>query len=255
MKTENRLMYLARSRQGSFRRLVDKTKSMISQYIEMVNNPYIAFSGGKDSLANLILFQQMGLTETPVLTIGEDIEYDFKEAYCHQAVHHLGFNKYHYVRRDVSIRQALLEGLGHKNCKIFYESFFRAIGDFITQGGFDGTVLGLRSDEAWGREKLVKSRGQIYDRRDKSGGGGVQKICLPMAYWRGIDVFALIISTDTPYIERYDKDEFRPPHELRFAMPHAPELYRFGYVSELRRQYPETYNDLAALSPQISRYT
>lgn len=249
MKAEYRLMYLARSKQMSFKKLMNRTKLIITQYLEMVSKPYLSFSGGKDSLAMLILFCQMGLTDIPVFTQADDLDYPEKEPYCKMIVKELGFTEYYYEWSEVSARQQIVD---FEDIESVSGTFTHVIRRFVARHRFDGNVIGLRQEEAAGRKALIKYNGQIYTRKKL---GITETVLLPVAYWRGEDIFALVVSTDAAYISVYDHDDLLMPHQIRFSWPLSPNFFDRGNVAELRRNYPEIYNDMLSLNPQLSRYT
>lgn len=96
---------------------------------------------------------------------------------------------------------------------------------------------------------LAKISGPIYVTKEG------ETRCIPLHNWRGEDVMALIVSTETPYMHVYDKDADRMPHEIRFSWMVSPQFFDRGCVAWLRRHYPEQFAKLAQVSPGLLRYT
>lgn len=241
MREMARLGYLARARMPAFRRRVEESWVIIEDFLASCERPYVAFSGGKDSLALLILLAKMGNTDVPVFTQADDLDWPDKEEFCHETVNRLGFSDYSYEWSDVSAFEQLAERDEVSG------TFSHVVKRYVKERKRDSVIMGLRSEESLGRGWLRRSRGHIYSVGD-------ELRCIPLADWRGEDVFALIISTNTPYMHVYDKDDSRMPHQIRFSWMANPEFFHDGNLAFLKRHYPDLFNRFAERYPEARRY-
>ena len=76
---------------------------------------------------------------------------------------------------------------------------------------------------------------------------------LPIADWTGLDVFAFLLSTSTPYMPLYDWDDEQPPHSLRMSWVVAPDFLSRGHGAWLRRHDPGLWRTLCAAHPGLDR--
>lgn len=242
MRESYRAAYLARSRMPVFRRRVREARDAIREFISRCERPYAAFSGGKDSLAMLILLSRMGYTDVPVFTQADDLDWPDKEEFCRETVRRLGFTDYSYEFSEVSAIDQLVEGRGEVS-----GTFSHVVRRYVRERNRDGVLMALRAEESLGRGWLRRTRGRIYE-------AGGELRCIPLADWKGEDVFALIVATDTPYMHVYDRDDELPPHKIRFSWMVSPEFFHDGSVAFLKRHYPERFNHLCRIYPEARRY-
>lgn len=248
MQAQYRLMYLARSRTIGFRQRVEQAKRIIGEFLERCSRPYISFSVGKDSEAILILLHQMGICDIPICTQGDDLDFPDKREYGERIVAHLGHTDYTYAYADISALAQLAD-------EDVSGTFTHVMNRFAVSRRRNGFLMGLRSEESWHRRRLIKAFGHIYERKTKYDPVITETVGLPLHNWRGEDVMALIVSTDTPYMHVYDRDNDRMPHEIRFSWMVSPQFFDRDCVAWLRRHYPEQFAKLAQVSPGLLRYT
>lgn len=243
MREMARLGYLARSRLPVFERRVRESWTIIENFLAACDAPYAAFSGGKDSQAVLILLAKMDRTDVPVFTQGDDLDWPDKEAFCRSTVRRLGFADYSYELSEVSAAdQVFASDAGVSG------TFSHVHRRYVESRSRTGVLMGLRAGEGLGRGWNRKVRGHTYE-------AGGELRCNPLADWSGEDVFALIVSTNTPYMHVYDKAEPpRMPHEIRFSWMASPEFFHDGNLAFLKRHYPDLFNQFAARYPEARRY-
>jgi 3'-phosphoadenosine 5'-phosphosulfate sulfotransferase (PAPS reductase)/FAD synthetase len=216
--------------------------------MSFVQKPYISFSGGKDSLVLLILCRELGLTNIPVFTQGDDLDFDFKEEYCKRIVSKMDFQDYNYIHSDVSALEKL------KNIDLSKDSqikgvFSHVYRKFAKNRNLDASITGLRIEESKKRKKMILARSEIFENKKNIWQ------CNPIARWSGIDVFSYIIQRDVEYIEIYDKDdEETAPHDIRFSWAFSPEFASKGSATFLKKNYPEKFVKLCRINPQIRSY-
>lgn len=225
-----------------------KAKRHIINLMSVSQNPYIAFSGGKDSLCLLILCRELGLTSIPVFTQADDLDYPFKEKYCKDIVSELGFTDYNYVESKVSALQQLKELDFSTNDQIS-GTFSHVYREFAKNRNLDGSLVGLRVEESKKRKHLILARTELFKNKK-----GIWQ-CNPIARFSGIDVFSVIVQSNVEYIEVYDNDnEYLAPHEIRFSWLFNPEFASSGSALFLKRNYPMQYYKLIQINPKIRSY-
>lgn len=248
MQAQYRLMYLARSRTNGYRQRVEQAKRITEDFLAVCDRPYLSFSGGKDSEALLILLSQMGLTTIPVATQGDDLDFPDKREVCERIISSLGFIDYTYDYSDISALAQLPD-------EDISGTFTHVMNRFAINRQRNGFLMGLRSEESWHRRRLIKAFGYTYERKTKYDSSVTETVCLPLHNWQGDDVMALIVSTETPYMHVYDKDDTKMPHEIRFSWMVSPQFFDRDSVAWLRRHYPEQFSKLAQVYPGLLRYT
>jgi len=234
------------SLRDAFKKRCREARLTIVSFLDATRHPYVAFSGGKDSLCLLILLSQMG-ENIPVFTQGDDLDWPNKENYCRRVVGELGFSDYEYRRSEVSAAEQVAAGKERVR-----GTFSHVIGNYVQDRGRDGVLMGLRKEESSGREMLRIARGKMYETDDGLTRG------IPLVDWTGKDVFALILSTGTEYMHVYDKDDDRPPHKIRFSWPVNPRFYHRDAANSaawLRQHYPDFYRRLAERIPALNDHT
>jgi len=237
--------YRMHSLRAAFKKRCRKARRTIGAFLDRTDRPYVAFSGGKDSLCLLILLSQMGET-IPVFTQGDDLDWPSKEAYCKRVVSELGFTDYEYRYSEVSAAEQVAAGAERVR-----GTFSHVIEGYVEDRRRDSVLMGLRKEEAPGREMLRITKGKTYETKD-----GLTR-CIPLVDWSGKDVFALILSTETEYIHVYDNDDDRPPHEIRFSWPVNPRFYYRDAANSavwLRRNYPDFFRRLAERIPALKNH-
>lgn len=248
MQAQYKLMYLARARTSGFRQRVGQAKGIIESFLVTCERPYISFSVGKDSEAILILLTQIGIRDIPICTQGDDLDFPDKREYGECIVSRLGFTDYTYAYSDVSALAQLAD-------EDISGTFTHVMNRFAIQRKRTGFLMGLRAEESWHRRRLIRKFGPTYERRTKYDSHRTEQVCLPLHNWQGEDVMALIVSTETPYMHVYDKDDDRMPHEIRFSWMVSPQFFDRDGAAWLRRHYPEQFAKLAQVYPGLLRYT
>jgi len=230
-------------------RAKNEAVSILHQCFEVCNKPYLAFSGGKDSLALLILIAELGYqNECMIFTQGDDLDFSHKESYCRRVVASLGYEKHHYIMSEVSALEKL------KEMQIYEElsgTFSHVVAKFVREQSPDAVIMGLRQEESKARRMTIGRYGQMFLAKKDN-----LHHCFPIGRWTGIDVFAQIVASGIEYIDVYDKDSpDRAPHEIRFSWAFSPAFAAdAGSAFWLKKHYPEIFTRLAAINPQLRNY-
>lgn len=250
MQDRYRLQYQLHGRLRSFRRRVDQGKRHIEHFLRCCDAPYLAFSGGKDSLCLLILCQQMGLADLPVFTQLNDHSWPDMPGWTREAVQSLGFMDYSQCWSAVSALEQLAQFDWQSDEDLTVRgTLTHVIQRYVRERERTGALLGLRAEESRSRRYTRWRHGHSYQRQD-----GIWHGC-PLFDWSGEDVFALILTTQTPYFHVYDADDCCPPHEIRMAGILGTNHTNYGAAVWLKRHYPDEYRRLLALSPGLSTVT
>lgn len=230
----------------SFKKKVQTHKDIILRFINDCENPYISFSGGKDSTAMLCLFAELGFTNIPVFTQADDFDWHYKKDLCHSIIEYLGFSNYNYRESPVSVLSLLAKDTEYISMDECWE---KVVSDFVKEGDYTGFAMGIRAEESKGRSFTLK----------KSYKFGLVKGCsdslihaYPMAFLGGEDVFSILIQRGVPYAEIYDRHEDLAPHQMRFSWMFKPGItHSVGGISWLKKNYPDQFRKLIEVNPLI----
>lgn len=229
-------------RSDRFREKLFAAMGIARRALEQAKRPYIAFSGGKDSLAT---FAVVELVSGGVQMAWTDDELEFPETVLYMT-------KF----RDLAGTQLLMGKGSHEHAGWFTPwvdwPFWREpiSGTIETPLGVrhhmeeirrhDLVFLGLRMEENRRRRNWLAQAGPTY------GGAYTIRTCNPLWDWTADDVWAMIIGQGLPYNPIYDRleDMAYPRHRQRCGpMVLAP-----------RRQLAEGWPDvLAVLEQRYSR--
>ncbi len=188
-------------RSERFRERVVRSIMVIQEALRTAKKPYIAFSGGKDSLVTMHLV--LSLREDATLAWSDDeLEYPESVAYMAalrgmaapeqffithgRATHARWFRPW----RDPPYWREPLAGTIRIDM---------AQDDWMARQGHDLTFTGTRLGESKARARHFAARGLLY--RLKSGTG---RHCSPIAEWTEDDVWAYIAGHRLPYNPVYD---------------------------------------------------
>lgn len=191
---------------------VQEAETLIANALGKYKQPYVAFSGGKDSTCMLHLV----LKQAPEITVfhwdyGRYMPRDF-EAETIENMKLLGAKN---VVLETSDRYNDLS----YNGRVFIPEFFsRIVPQFIAQG-YDLAFVGLRRQESCKRNNRIKAKRSISQLKE----------VWPLQEWSYLDVWAYIIANNLPYHHAYDI--YGPSvgwEQVRFTTFFDPEFDKFG---------------------------
>ncbi|GIV82730.1 MAG: hypothetical protein KatS3mg051_2084 [Anaerolineae bacterium] len=238
--------YRAHARTTAFQRRHQQAIKTLDALFTSSARPYVSWSGGKDSLACLLLLAEMGRTDVCVFTQGDDLDWPDKETYCRRMAGELGFTDHRYEWSETSALEQL--AVGYDEVRDVRGTFSHVVERFVCDYRPDGVIMGLRAEESRGRRIGIRRWGEVYRRKD-----GLLR-CLPVAHWTGQDVMAYVLSRGAELFHVYHQDIGRPPHEIRMSWPLNPEFFDRGCVALLKRDHPEYYNRLSQHIPWLQNY-
>lgn len=228
---------LLRFRLPSFQRRVATALRLVEAWLVTCRRPYVAFSGGKDSLVTLALVQRVAGVAVPAVWSDDELEFPEQAPYVPAACAALGV--------------PLLVVCSHTQHGGWFRSwsdqpYWRApLPDAIWTGaeysdrwlaeqGYDGTALGLRRQESARRRTYLTGRHRLYQTV-----AGAWR-CHPLAGWTTDEVYALIAGWALPVNPVYDRlTAIGVPRERQRVgpLPLSP-------GSELGRGWPDLYAGL-----------
>lgn len=228
---------LVRFRLPSFRRKLDNAQRVIGDALAKARRPYVAWSGGKDSLAVLALVAR----QSPGVVANwsdDELEYPDQPSYVPATAAALGATVlitagwathagWFRPWRDPPFWRDQLPGTIHVG---------ERIETWMPRQGYDGVFVGLRSAEAAHRRQYLRACGRLYQTRSRGWA------CNPLAWWTVDDVWALIAGWELPYNPTYDRlAELGLPREKQRV---GPLPLSDGWV--LKGGWPAMYERLIA---------
>lgn len=238
------------------RRRVERALDFIAETLAVCRNPYVAWSGGKDSTTLLHLCMRLR-PDIPAVCCQTDIELPDNVEFVSRAAAAMGANLT-LIRPQVSAWQVLREcggPFGQVNIatsRLDRECFFEPLMKYVRERGHDLAFLGLRGEESRGRLLNRRARGLRYQNRARS-----ITIATPLADWSGRDIMAYLTSNGIPINPVYSKTRFHPePERIRegWWVPGEQAAAR-GAVVWLRHYYPELYRRLAQEWPEVASHS
>lgn len=241
--------FLSHASLRGHRKIVRRSEALIGRALERMENPYIAFSTGKDStcVAELVWQQR---SEVPAVYFDAQCSFPESAAYLNRMETE--------GRRIIRfLCEPLLETFMrvggptslYSERETMKSTVYRPIAELIQRHGFDGTFVGLRAAENWGRTQLYKYRGGLFWHQR----WGLLE-CIPVADWSHNDVWAFIFSNGLDYNQIYEKMRDMPIEDQRISYWAGETKHRHGRWAFLRRHYPELYNEFVALFPEVAGY-
>jgi len=230
------------------RKIADAHK-VIENALTKMKNPYVAWSGGKDSTIVVHLVIQH---KPDIAIVHLDADADFPETL--QYIERL---KREWKLNLITVKtKSLLElvaryGYSDELTRIVMKAVvYEPIKRLIKQNGFDGCFLGVRSDESYGRSKLLRAQGKLFFNKTY----GIWQ-CLPIGWWSVDDVMRYYEYTNIPLHPLYHENLFEPIEQRRvsyFAGGTSKERGRFVSVKFYHRSL---YNEMRKRTRWVSFFS
>lgn len=192
-----------RARSRSFQALLNRTYETFQDALQQAANPYIALSGGKDSLVAATLTADLR-PRTPAIWIDNEHEWTETPVAVREQAAHLGLPLTIKTGSPVPNQHGRDWILPWRN-KPFWREWepdtvvdWQYSYDFAKAQGFDGAILGLRATEAHYRRMNAITRGTVYDHSN-----GLIHF-QPLAWWDVDAIWAFIAQRELPYHPVYD---------------------------------------------------
>jgi len=235
----------------SYLRNVERSIEYIHKAFEITSDWYVAWSGGKDSTALAHLVTRL-YPETEIWSEKDDCDFPGEYEYVKMVGEKYNFNLK--ITFCDSLWQAIqdqkidiCEDL-HSRGTAFSDQFFYS--EVAKQEArHDGCFLGLRDQESRGRRLNTYMRSAIYQKKNG------KYICNAIHHWSAVDVFSYLVSHEIPILDVYFKTKFMGhPTKIRKSWMLPSHQASQGYCSWLRYYYPEMFEQLKALHPEVKSY-
>jgi len=238
-----------------FGRRVNDARHIVSEALQVIKNPYLSCSFGKDSVAllHLVLQQDPGI---PVVFINSGYcfpdTYEVRDAFIRDH----GINLVEIQQPHDYMEIVDQFGLPDDRAQAQQDKVVRLLkkdlaNQWAKENGHDGHFWGMRKEESSGRRVLLNNRGTLFYAQ----AAGLWR-CSPLANWRWEDIWAYIHTFDVPYSKIYERAGFCDPKQIRNTSWITTDgAAQNGRVAWLKYYYPELYASLADKFPEIKKYT
>lgn len=245
MNALERVGYLAHAKLPVHERRLERAREIISEGLARCENPYVAFSAGKDSAAMLwLVLEQNPAVSVRILSSGETriLHRNFDDV--------LSWWRERFPEMDM--REILIDRVFSEEWKDadWYES--RKAGNQDIQqtmsnsGDFDGAFIGMRRDESPRRKKSLGKYGAIHTYARPVNGRPMTRIC-PLADWKTEDVGAACVLYELPLLAAYGGGL-----ENRTTLRLTGTSFRSNTLENLREEDFEAYIALMERFPELS---
>jgi len=190
---------------------IKEAHATIEKALEVMKNPYIAWSGGKDST---IVVHMVIQHKPDILVVHWDADCDFPETveYMERLCREWKLNFLSVKTKpllQVVAKYAYTEECGKMALRYcVYEPIKKTVKEF----GLDGCFLGVRQEESYRRSKLLRAQGKLFFNK----GYGIWQ-CLPIGWWTVEDVWRYYAFTKIPLNPLYDRDLLDDKDQLRVS--------------------------------------
>lgn len=246
-------LYSEHANTSFFRRRVEKSKNIISDYISLGVKSYGSISGGKDSTVIMHLINEVDNT-IPFVSEKDDMDFpgELEYMYLLQKQYNLSLTILTPPVKlwDIIMNHDFTEDIHSKGTNFSDKYFYGLLKQHQNENNYKGVFLGLRAGESKGRLWNVKTNGSIYYNQEWK-----QLVCQPLAEWTAKDVFAYLFSNDIPILDVYFKTKFvKSPEEIRksWVLPSAQTSQ--GAALWVKYYYPDIFRKLCIVNPKLRSY-
>ena len=239
----------------AFQRKLERSRALVRRALMQYKAPYVAVSGGKDSIAQLGIVadvaHEMGYKNVLAWSHLSDASYPGTAETIRNACAAMGIEL---VESWSSVSAFDVVGKGSRVRFGKRGYFFTAIKDFVEEYKRDLAFIGVRAAESLRRRRAVRIHGELFETTVPCREG----VCYPLAHFEVRDVAATISTYGLPF------------HPIYFKMPLTAEgceaeCIRLGYVTSLdnlnfgglmflKMNYPDMYSKLIAVKPELALY-
>lgn len=210
----------------------------------------VSVSGGKDSTVLLFLLHRAGWIVDAV-SCRDDGDFPGEGVYLTTLCASLGY-PLAILRPDRPLWDLvdgnLTEDICSKKSELAQATFYRLMDAHLSNGGYTGTLWGVRAEESKGRRMRRRVSGLLYNRQDGTG------ICQPLGDWTAADIHAFLLLQEWPIQPLYLCCDLNTPwntirQDWYFAGGYSAAI--FGHYLWLRRWFPALWEKAAQVDPRI----
>lgn len=231
---------------------IKRARSVISQWLEQCNyRVYASVSGGKDSLVMSHLIRQVYL-DCPLVWVNQGHLAEWDD--CIELLEYLKTQNWNIVElcpvRDLWHLYldygVPLEGtMDTKIDKLINQKLiYDPLEEYQELNNIQGYAWGIRKQESRNRAFYLNKYGEVHTLKN----GLI--CCSPVAFWTTQEIWQYIDMHSLKYPSIYDIDRMT----VRNGCPIGTTGANWGRLAELRKYYPDIYNQLATKFPQVSNY-
>lgn len=248
--------YMLHAMLPAFKRKVEKSLSIIREALNIEGVKWSAsISFGKDSLVLLDLLYQV-TDKIPICYIDSPYKLPDINETIELTQQKYKFDIYRIPYADGRPIQEVWEKLGipginrtvsmqNKAVKILKKD---PADKWAKENGYNGTFWGIRKEESMSRKWMIMSFGVTFENKQ-----GFYR-CAPLADWKADDVWAYIVSRQLPYPRLYDYQKFQTRDWIRNTGWATTDGANEGRILWLREFYPDYYEKLEWMLPEIKMY-
>ena len=246
MNDKKRKEFLAYATLPLFKKRVRRARDIVSQWLSICANPYVAFSTGKDSTCVLALVREQ--SESPSVYFDADSSYPESQQLL-SAIPNL------IIWPATEPILATIKRVGFASPRLEDETMrttvYEPAAALLEKYKFDGVAYGLRAEESYGRRVNRRVRGPLFQYQTRYPGVWA---CQPICDWSYYDVWAFIVSQDLSYCGVYDKLWDEPIENQRISYWAGESERANGRYARLRRYYPALWQKLISEIPEAATY-
>ena len=250
MQPDRLKVFRLHARSNQFQKRVESAKTRITEFGQKSVNPYIAFSGGKDSLCCLFLMREQ-FPATPAVYFDADCAYPGVEMILNDTE-----NCIRHEATEPFLDTLARLGIHHPDIEqtTMETTVYGPIKSLLNRYGFDGVIYGLRAEESRGRYIHAARRGAVFQYSETSLHGG-SFACQPIFDWSYNDVWSYIVENNLKYCNEYDLLWQLPPNEQRISYWAGESNRHWGRYARLKMLHPDLFNRLAKRCPEVRNFT
>lgn len=229
-----------------------KAIDICCECLEKAEHPYLALSGGKDSVAMAFIVDEAarkcGVNFRMWAHIS-DASFPGTLETCKEVAEKTGR-----ILDVYESEKSAFSYMNNEKKQSFGKSgvFFDSIRGYAKDKDF--AFVGIRAYESKRRMTAAKIHGQVFYSKSM----GDVTICHPLLWFRLVDVAAALVEYDAPIHPIYKKapvkyymNSFREDSFIRLGYITSKDLLNKGTASFLRVNYPDKFNELATVYPEI----
>ncbi len=241
------------SKLEKYKKKLYNTQKNIEKTLLEFSNPYVSYSTGKDSLTLLMLCKKI---KEDISIMFHDSGLELPESYLIiQKLLQEGY-KIDVVKSPIDIlenfqKHNTFEIGGYDSDKAFNEAMKKPIIKYQEENKKDIAIIGIRALESKIRRMMIGKYGNLFFAKTWN----IYHF-FPLAYWTVFDIFAYITSNDLLDLlhPAYSKTNFDEIEKIRISWYCDPTVLTHGNITWLKYYYPELFNKLCKISPEIKNY-